>query len=84
MNPQLETDIQKVAGHRPEGVRLSCFSEAYKEVIGAELCPLDYGYDNIWDFILDFRHVVSIIPIPDGELIITLHTVPSTALWMWG
>ncbi|XP_049515964.1 uncharacterized protein LOC119436834 [Dermacentor silvarum] len=83
MNPQLETNIQMVAGQHPEGVRLSWFSEVYKEVIGTELCPGDYGYNNIRDLIIDFRHVVSMRPIPDGDMMISLHTVPNLALWIW-
>ncbi|XP_070384663.1 uncharacterized protein [Dermacentor albipictus] len=77
MNPRLETNIKKVLGQHPEGVWLSSFAKLYKEMTGVELCPTEYGYDNMMNLIADFRHVVSVSrPFSDGDFMICLHASP--------
>ncbi|KAL1423665.1 hypothetical protein MTO96_021037 [Rhipicephalus appendiculatus] len=79
MNPQVEKNIKKVLQQHPEGIRLKDLVKVYKEITGAELCPAEYGYNSVWDLILDFRHVVSITnPRRGGNCMIGPHENPTT------
>ncbi|XP_037519092.1 uncharacterized protein LOC119396079 [Rhipicephalus sanguineus] len=79
MNPQVEKNIRKVLRRRPEGIWLSDLVKVYKEITGADLCPVEYGYNSVWDLILDFRHLVSVTnPRHDGNCMIGPHENPTT------
>ncbi|XP_037519080.1 uncharacterized protein LOC119396069 isoform X2 [Rhipicephalus sanguineus] len=73
MNPRIERYIKRILRKHPEGIWLTSFAKVYKESTGTELCPADYGYNNMLSLIFDFRHVVSLTrPFPDGDFMVCL------------